>query len=169
MPRAFDMATDYEGTVEQVHDALCDEHYWRARLAESGADAWELNAFSVGHDGGVDVVTTQLLRANRLPGVIHQFHHGDLEIRRVEAWTGLREGAADASVASSILRAPVSLSGDARLAGARARTRLTFRAVIEVRIPLVGGKMEKFIGKQLTTLLAAEQRFTTDWIARNRR
>lgn len=163
------MATDYEGTVEQVHEAFCDEQYWLARLAESGADQWTLDAFSRGHDGGVDVVTTQVLRADRLPGVVHQFHHGDLEIRRAETWTGLSGGSAEASVASSIVRAPVSLNGDAHLARADARARLVFRATVEVRIPLVGGKMEKFIGNQLMSLITSEQEFTTRWIAGTRR
>lgn len=162
------MATDYEGTVEQIHGAFCDEQYWLARLAESGADGWTLDAFSLGHDGGVDVVTTQLLRAERLPGIIHQFHHGDLEIRRAETWTGLLQGSAEASVASSIVRAPVVLNGEAHLVSRGTRARLTFRACVEVRIPLVGGKMEKFIGKQLINLLATEQRFTTSWIAQDR-
>lgn len=163
------MATDYEGTVEQVHDAFCDEQYWSARLAESGADEWKLEAFSLGHDGGVDVVTTQVLRAERLPGVVHQFHHGDLEIRRAESWTGLSGDSAEATVASSIVRAPVTLNGDARLVGRRAGARLTFRASVDVRIPLVGGKMEKFIGKQLINLLETEQQFTMKWIAAHRR
>lgn len=165
MPRSFDMATDYGGTVEQVHAALCDRDYWMARLAASGADEWTLDDFTVGHDGGVDVVTTQVLRANRLPGVVHQFHRGDLEIRRAESWSGLSDGAAEAWVASSIVRAPVTLTGDALLARRKAGTRLTFRAMVEVTIPLVGGKMEKFIGKQLINLLNTEQEFTTRWIA----
>ena len=42
--------------------------------------------------------------------------------------------------------------------------RLTFRATVEVRIPLVGGKLENFIGSQLVELLIREQRFTTTWI-----
>lgn len=159
------MATDYGGTVEQVHAAFCDRDYWLARLAESGADEWTLDAFTAGHDGGVDVVTTQVLRADRLPGVVHQFHHGDLEIRRAESWTGISDGTAEASIASSIVRAPVTLNGDARLAGRKTGTRLTFRATVEVTIPLVGGKMEKFIGKQLISLLNTEQEFTTRWIA----
>lgn len=167
MPRSFDIATEYAGTVEQVHDALRDEDYWLARLAGSGADDWALDAFRVGGDGGVDVMTTQVLRADRLPGVVHQFHHGDLEIRRTETWTGLAGGAAHASVASSIVRAPVTLTGDARLAPVADRARLAFQATVEVRIPLVGGKMEKFIGKQLINLLDAEQQFTTRWIADN--
>ena len=159
------MATDYEGTVEQVHNAFCEQRYWLARLAESGADEWTLEDFRVGGDGGVDVVTTQVLRAARLPGIVQQFHHGDLEIRRAETWTGLLDGAAAASVASSIVRAPVTLGGDAALRPVGERSRLALQATVEVRIPLVGGKMEKFIGNQLTTLLNSEQQFTTRWIA----
>jgi hypothetical protein len=41
---------------------------------------------------------------------------------------------------------------------------LTLRATVEVRIPLVGGKLENFIGNQLVELLIREQRFTTMWI-----
>lgn len=168
MPRSFDMATEYEGTVAQVHDAFCDKQYWLARLAASGADEATLDGFRVGSDGGVDVVTTQVLRADRLPGIVHQFHHGDLEIRRAETWTGVADGAAEASVASSIVRAPVTLNGDARLSPLDQRARLAFRATVEVRIPLVGGKMEKFIGNQLMNLLTTEQQFTTRWIVENR-
>lgn len=167
MPRSFDMATEYEGTSAQVHAAFCDKQYWLARLAASGADDAALEAFRVGDDGGVDVVTTQVLRAQRLPGIVHQFHHGDLEIRRAETWTSLADEGSEASVAGSIVRAPVTLSGEARLSPVDQRALLTFRATVEVRIPLVGGKMEKFIGTQLVNLLTAEQQFTTEWIAEN--
>ena len=46
-------------------------------------------------------------------------------------------------------------------------SRLEFNATVEVRIPLVGGKVENFIGSQLVELLIAEQRFTTAWIRDN--
>ncbi len=61
--------------------------------------------------------------------------------------------------------APVALSGDAELAPSFAKARLALRATVEVRIPLVGAKVENFIGNQLVELLIAEQRFTTGWIA----
>ena len=165
MPRSFDMATDYQETVEQVHRALRDERYWLARLAGSGADRTRLDGFELGRDGGVDVVTTQVLHADRLPGVIHQFHRGDLEIRRAETWTGISGGQAEATVAGSIAGAPVSLIGNGQLTPSKALSRLAFRATVEVRIPLVGQKLEKFIGSQLEQLLITEQRFTTAWIA----
>jgi len=36
-----------------------------------------------------------------------------------------------------------------------------------VKVPLVGGKIENFIGSALVDLLIAEQRFTTVWITEN--
>jgi hypothetical protein len=36
-----------------------------------------------------------------------------------------------------------------------------------VNVPLVGGKIENFIGSQLMDLLIQEQRFTTVWITEN--
>ena len=168
MPRSFDMATEYPGTVAQVHEAFCDREYWQARLAESGADDAALDAFRVGHDGGVDIVTTQVLRADRLPAIVHQFHRGDLHIRRAETWTGLAGDFAEATVASSIQDAPVVLNGEALLTPLDRWAKLTLRATVEVRIPLVGRKMENFIGTQLMNLLTAEQEFTTRWIGRHR-
>jgi Protein of unknown function (DUF2505) len=60
---------------------------------------------------------------------------------------------------------PASLVGTAVLEpldGGGARLKLL--ATVEVKIPLVGGKLENFIGSQLVELLTREQRFTTRWI-----
>jgi hypothetical protein len=169
MPRSFDMAAEYERSVEQVHRALRDEQYWLARLADSGADEYALNSIEMDDHGGVHVVTTQTLRADRLPGVVTQFHRGDLSFVREEAWTPVRDGQARATVKGSIRGAPATLSGTAVLASANSGggSRLDFKVTVEVSIPLVGGKIENFIGSQLMELLIAEQRFTTVWIAEN--
>jgi len=162
------MATDYDTGVGEVHAALSDERYWRARLAGSGADEARLDSMEVGPAGGIDVVTTQVLRSDRLPSVVSQFHRGDLEIRREESWSPLHSCRADATVSGSIASAPVSLAGAAELSGEGDRCRLALRADVEVRVPLVGRKLENFIGNQLMGLLIAEQRFTTAWIAGER-
>ena len=161
------MGTDYATSVEQVHRALSDRQYWLARLAGSGADEAHLERMDVTSDGSIDVVTTQVLRSDRLPGVVSQFHRGDLAIRREEMWTPVQDSLSRAAVAGSIAGAPVSLTGDALLAPSEAFSRLELRATVEVRIPLVGRKLEQFIGNQLIELLIAEQRFTTRWIAEN--
>src|SRR5277367_3754059 len=167
MPRSFDMSTDYVVTVEEVFPAFSEEQYWLARLADSGADDTTLDSMQIGgpsgDDGSIDVITTQILRSDRLPGVVTQFHRGDLRIRREERWEPVTNGSSTAIVTGSILDAPASLTGTAVLESGGSRLKL--RATVEVRIPLVGGKLENFIGSQLVELLIAEQRFTTVWIS----
>jgi Protein of unknown function (DUF2505) len=170
MPRSFDMSTDYGVTVEEVLRAFSDEEYWLARLADSGADDTTLDSMQLGGlsgtDGSIDVITTQVLRSDRLPGLITQFHRGDLRIRREEKWEPVTNGSATAAITGSILDAPASLTGTAVLEPVTETggARMKLRATVEVRIPLVGGKLENFIGNQLVELLIAEQRFTTTWI-----
>jgi hypothetical protein len=170
MPRSFDMSTDYGVTVEEVLRAFSDEEYWLARLADSGADDTTLDSMQLGGpsgtDGSIDVITTQVLRSDRLPGIITQFHRGDLRIRREEKWEPVTNGLATATITGSILDAPASLTGTAVLepVAETGGARMKLRATVEVRIPLVGGKLENFIGNQLVELLIAEQRFTTTWI-----
>jgi Protein of unknown function (DUF2505) len=171
MPRSFDMSTDYGVTVEEVLRAFSDEEYWLARLADSGADDTTLDSMQLGGpsgtDGTIDVITTQVLRSGRLPGIITQFHRGDLRIRREEKWEPVTNGSATATITGSILDAPASLTGTAVLepVAETGGARMKLRATVEVRIPLVGGKLENFIGNQLVELLIAEQRFTTRWIS----
>jgi hypothetical protein len=168
MPRSFDMAAEYGGSVEQVHQAFADEQYWLARLADSGADDYSLDSMTVDGDG-IAIVTTQALRADRLPGVVSQFHRGDLSFVREETWSPVRDGQSTATIKATITGAPATLSGTAVLAPAKSGTgsRLEFKATVQVDVPLVGGKIENFIGNQLVDLLIAEQRFTTVWITEN--
>ncbi|MDT5019196.1 MAG: hypothetical protein QOD39_5356 [Mycobacterium sp.] len=162
------MAAEYGGSVEQVYRAFSDEQYWLVRLADSGADDATLDSMSDDRDG-IYVKTTQTLRADRLPAVVTQFHRGDLSFVREETWTPVRDGRATAAVKGSITHAPATLTGTAVLAPAEsgAGSRLELTTTVEVNIPLVGGKIENFIGAQLVDLLIAEQRFTTLWITEN--
>lgn len=168
MPRSFDLSADYDGSVDEVHRAFTDENYWRARLAGSGVDVATLESMRVGDEDTVEVVTLQVIRSDKLPGMVTQLHSGDLRIRREEAWGPVTGGAATGSVAGSIVDAPVNLAGTAVLEPIEETggSRLTFRATVQVRVPIIGGKLENIIGTRLAELVAAEQRFTTEWIAK---
>ena len=158
------MATEYESTVANVHRALRSKKYWRARLADSGVDEARLDSITLGVDGGVEVVTTQVIGSSRLPGFVSQFHRGDLQIRREETWTPLIDRRATAAIIGGISGAPVRVDGTAELAPSDTGARLAFDVTVTVRVPLVGGKLETFIGNQLIELLKAEQRFTAGWM-----
>jgi hypothetical protein len=164
MPHSFDLSADYPGPVERVHAAFFDKRYWVSRLANSGADTATLDSMTVGSDGMVRVATTQTLRSDRLPAVATQFHPGDVEIVRTETWGPIGAGVAHGEVAGTVSRAPVSLAGTSVLEPTGSGSRLTFTVTVEVHVPLVGGKLETFIGGKLAELVAGEQRFTTAWI-----
>jgi hypothetical protein len=166
MPRSFDMSADYKGSVEEVHRAFSETDYWLARLADSGVDDAKLESMRVS-DGGIEVVTLQVVRSHNLPGLITQLHRGDLCIRREEDWSPITDGTATASIVGSILDAPVDLSGIAVLSpiAGSGGARVEFQVSVQVRIPIVGGKLEKLVGGVLHSLVEEEQRFTTTWIA----
>ena len=166
MPRSFDLSAEFDAGIEPIRAALADRRYWVARLADSGADTATLDGMRVGPDGTIHVTTTQALHRRRLPALATQFHRGDLEIVRDERWGPVRDGAAHAEVRGKVLRAPVSLSGAAVLVATDSGSRLTFTATVHVDIPLVGGRIEDFIGARLAELIAAEQRFTSSWLIR---
>ena len=171
MPRSFDLSADYDGSVEVVHRAFTDASYWRARLAGSGVDVATLESMRVGGEFGgddtVEVITLQVIHGHKLPGMVTQLHRGDLCIRREETWGPVNDGAAQGSVVGSIVDAPVNLSGAALLSpiAGTGGARLKFRATVQVSVPIIGGKLENIIGSRLAEVVAAEQRFTTEWIA----
>jgi hypothetical protein len=167
------MSADCEGTVEDVLRAFSEAEYWQARLAVSPVDVATLESMRVGgvsgDDGTIEVATVQTMLSQNLPALVSQLHRGDLCVRREETWGPVIDGTATATIGGSILNAPVNLSGTALLApNAESRgARLNYRVTIQVRVPIIGGKLERIIGSQLADLLALEQRFTSQWIMNN--
>jgi Protein of unknown function (DUF2505) len=171
MPRSFDLSADYEASVEKVHRAFLEEGYWRARLADIPVDEARLESMRVGgesgDDGTVEVVTLQVVRSHNLAAVVKQLHRGDVRVRREETWGPLNDGIASASIAGTIEGTPVHVAGTGELAPIDRGARITYRVTVKVRVPLIGGKVERLIGTQLAELVAMEQRLTAEWIANN--
>lgn len=150
--------------MTQVHGAFADDGYWLERLEKSGCDATNLDALTKGDDGGLTIITTQTVRFNRLPGFVSQLHAGDLTLVREEIWSPVSDGVATATIKGTVPGAPVSVSGTAAMSSIGARARVDVRATVEVRIPLLGGKVEGFIGGQLAEMVRLEEQFTSQWI-----
>jgi hypothetical protein len=173
MPRSFELSADYEDSVEEIHRAFQEEGYWRARLADIPVDEARLESMRIGGesggDGTVEVVTLQMVRSYNLHAIAKQLHRGDLSVRRKETWGPVTEGTATASIAGSIVDTPVTVSGTAELSpnGESDGARLAYRITVQVRIPIIGGKVERLIGTQLAEVVGREQRLTAEWIANN--
>jgi hypothetical protein len=164
MPRSFDILTESPASVEQVHAAFSREDYWLARHAAFDATS-TLDSLTVDADGTVTVRATQHLWRQLLPGVVAKLVPGDLKILHSERWRPVGDRRVRGQVSVS---APVTLGSghaEAWLVPAGNGSQLRFAATVEVKIPLVGGKLENSIGANLAENIPTIQRFTTTWIA----
>jgi hypothetical protein len=163
MSRSFTGAAESTASVEGIHAAFGREVYGRDRLATSDV-ATMLNSLDVGTDGTVAVQYTLDVGRQLLPGQVARFLPGDVTMQYTETWT--RD---DLAVQGQI---GVTVSGG--LGSCTAKTwlepivdgsRLRFAGQVQVKIPLVGGNLEKAIGADLAANIPSVLSFTTTWIA----
>jgi hypothetical protein len=164
MPRSFDVSFESPASVEQVHSTFSDEKYWLARLAAFGGGT-TLDSFFVGSDGTVTVTTTQDLRHDALPGVVAKLCRGSLNILRNETWRPIGGRRVSGEISVDAAGTPGSGRGAALLAPLRNGSRLKFAATVEFNVPLIGGKVERYIAGQFADGISEIQSFTTMWIA----
>ena len=167
MPRSFDLSVESPASVEQVLSAFGDEDYWRARLAAFGGGTATLGSLTVEPDGTVAVEVRLSLLRDRLPKIVTQLRRGDLEMVRNERWSRIGGGRVCGEVNVAVPGAPLSVLGEALMAPEPSGSRLQYSTTVEVKVPLVGGKIESYIGRQVPEEITALQRFTSEWIAEN--
>ena len=152
MPRSFDLSVESPVGVEQVLSAFGDEDYWRAAFGNGAAT---LGSLIVDASGTMTVVVTLSLFRDRLPKLVTQLHRGDLEMVRNERWSRIGGGRVRGEISVAIPGAPLSAVGEALLAPVRNGSRLTYTTTVEVKVQLVGGKIESFIGGQAAKEIAS--------------
>jgi hypothetical protein len=166
MPRSFDILTESPASVEQVHAVFGREEYWLARIAAADANI-TLDSLSVDADGTVTVRTSQNLGRQILPAMVAKLIPGELNILSSETWK---------PIGDRQVRGDVSISASGGLGSGRAEGLLTptpdgsqlrFAGRVEVKIPLLGGPIEKSIGAGMAENARAAQHFTATWIAEN--
>jgi hypothetical protein len=168
MPRSFEMIADYPDNVENLLRAFGDERYWLAWLGtEYGAGA-TLDSIGVGADGSVEVACTFALPHDQLPSVVTRVYKSDMQIERTESWSAITGGEATCTITASMPGTPATVSGTAQLTPHPAdagHAQILVRGRVEVRIPMVGGQIEKVIANQLTDLVTTRRQFTHSWIS----
>ena len=163
MSRSFEIVAESAASVDAIHAAFRREEYWRDRLA--GDAAATLDEFVVDADGAVEVLITQHLGRQILPALVANFVPGDLKLVYREAWRPGGDGQ---------VRGQSHVSASGGLGASRAEnwltpvgdeSRLRSAGKVEVKIPLVSGKLEKSIGASLAASIPSTLRYTTTWIA----
>ena len=164
MPHSFDGSTDSPASVEQIHAAMGREDYWLARIA-SDADTTSLDALDVDADGTVTVRVTQRLGRQLLPRAVTSVIRGDLTLVNTETWTPDGDRQVSGHIITSVSGGLGSCRAQSWLTPVGSGSLLRFQGVVHVKIPLVGGALEKSLGANLAQNVPDVMRFTTEWIA----
>ena len=163
MPRSFDVSFESPARVEQVHAAFSDEKYWLARLAAFGG-LGRLDSLTVDTDGTAAITIVQDLRQEVLPNLLAKFCPTYLHVVHNETWSPVDGGQVRGEISIAARGAPGSVLGRAMLVPDRHGSRLTVATIVRCRVPLIGGKIESYLGGQAAEMIDMVNRFTTAWI-----
>ncbi|OKH75516.1 hypothetical protein EB72_10080 [Mycobacterium sp. SWH-M1] len=166
MARPFDVSAEARAAVPDVLAAFATREYWLARLAAYGGDSMTLDSLTVESDGGVVVQTTQDLRQDMLPGQIGRMLPGNTSITRRETWRpGGDAEEAHGEFEITARGVPSSGSGTMVLQAIPTGSRLRVCGTVEVRIPMMGGRIERYVAELIARDVPQMQQFTASWIA----
>lgn len=166
MSRSVEVVIESPIGVERVHAAFGRADYWQARCAVFDA-ATTVDSLSVAADGTVSVDTSQHLGRQLLPAPLAKIVAGDVKLTHGETWWPVDEDEVRGRVTVSAPGALGSGCADAYLTATETGSRLRFDATVQIKLPLVGGQIERYVARQLTDNIAAIQRFTTEWVGEN--
>lgn len=150
----------YDGaTPEQVHAMLADRAFREEVCRYQRFHRWDV---SIEPDGDrMQVAVDQYRGADEVPGFARKFIGDEIHIAQRESWTS--PTGADLEV--TIPGKPGEMKGTVTLNGDADGTTEVVEAEVKVSIPLVGGKLEGFIGDMLLKALKAENKVGTRWLA----
>jgi hypothetical protein len=164
MPRSFEFSVESSVSVEQIHSAFSEENYWLARLAAFRGSG-RLDSLSIGTDGSVRVVIIQDVLQDWLPGFLAKLYPRDLEVMQKETWSLIGGGLVRGEFSTTARGALGSGLGTVVLAPAQTDSQLNCTAMVEIKVPLVGGKIESYMCRHMVEATPAMLHFTGKWIA----
>lgn len=113
------------------------------------------------NDNGMDVKVDQYRPATEVPSFARKLVGEEINILQSEQWTSHTE----MNLQVSIPGKPGTMIGTVVLRGHDGGTTETVDVEVKVNIPLVGGKLETFIGDMLLRALKAENKVGLRWLA----
>jgi hypothetical protein len=153
MGRRFHHQVEGVADVEEVFGVLSSE-LWASQLQAALNDGSTLIRRVVGTDGAVDLVMSR--RTESLPGFVAKFAPDDLMIVTSDSWGALVDGVRECSWTAEIPGTPVRIRGTQRIEPISGGARHLTSGEVVVPVPLVGGRIEKFIVEQIDRIAHEE-------------
>src|ERR1700754_2938331 len=161
MPREFDYRSTWTYPVDEVYATMTDPEYLRARLARIGGPG----AARLEHHSDAAGARYRLrhgLDAQNMPAAIRTIMPGNITIECAESWKKQGPGRYDATAAVTIHNTPASAAGGMQLHEANPGSEFLLRLDINVKVPLIGGRIEEVVVGRIGELFDLETQFTRE-------
>ena len=158
----FTQSVSYPGTVEEVVAMYLTPDYQQRRFGSFVVEGSE----SVSVEGE-RITFSGTARPELLPAAASRFVKGALHISFTEEWTR-DEAGARSRTRVTVDGAPVSVEATSALTPTESGCTREVSGNLSVRIPLLGGRIEKEAVAHLGRVVEREQALAANWLAENR-
>ncbi len=154
----------YRAPIERVLDMLSDEDATVAKYEGMGHREVQLLAADA-DDQHLHVASSRVVDVD-LPGFARKVLKPTNTMRQTDDWERSPDGTWSGTFAVEVDGAPVQLSGTMRLVPGDGTTDHSVTITMNVKVPLVGGKIADWAGKNdVRRTLEAEFAFGDSWLA----
>ena len=148
----------YDAPPEQVYEMLADPEFRRAACAAMEVISADVQ---IERDGeGFTLVIDQLQNTQDLPGFARTFAGESTQAIQREVWRD--HESADLSIESP--GKPTSARGTIRLEPRGSGTTEVVELELKVKVPLIGGKLEKLMAEKVASGMDIEQGVGATWL-----
>ena len=157
MSTTIEAIHEYDHDLATVYAQFSDPDFYLAKFEGVGAQSVEV--VSSRKEDGVFAVETTRDVPLEVPGALKSLLGGTTTIVQAEEWTEVDESEYANQLDMSSDGVPANMSGTMRLYATDAGCVNVVTITIDCSIPLVGGKLERFIGGTTADQLAEEYAF----------
>lgn len=156
----------YEASAGRVYAMLTDPAF-QAKRAQAGQPEHAEASVVAGPGDGASIDVTRRMAVD-LPGFIAKLAGGKVTLHEVQVWRdsgGSSDPVRDGTIKATMAGQPGGVVGTLRIDEAGGSTTVSLDAEISVKVPLVGGRIERFVAEMLDRLLAYEETLGREWLA----
>ncbi|WP_157682779.1 DUF2505 domain-containing protein [Nocardioides scoriae] len=146
-----------EATPAQVHAMLADPEFRRRSSRAQGVLTADVSVLPNGE--GMSVRVDELQPARGVPEAARRFVGETVRLVRLEEWSDDTGGTVVDAPGK-----PVSVTGTVRLEAVGTGTTQTLEVEVDVRVPLLGGRLASFVGELVAASMDTEQQVGTAWL-----
>lgn len=162
MSKPLSTSVDVPADVETTWQALTGPSWPQAQDARLHDDSRLVSTAATPEGGAVVVVSRRLPDA--IPGALKKFTPADGRVTQTDSWGPLVDGVRRGTWAV-MPASPAAIRGEMTIEPTAAGSRYTVTGTVQVRVPLVGGKLEGYVAPLIEKLVGTQAEVLRDQVS----